>query len=457
MTESGTRRLLLERALLPGGWAQDVAVDVEGGTIVSVTPGAAPVGRDRIAGIALPGLPNLHSHTFQRGMAGLAETRGPTGDSFWTWRQVMYRFLAHLTPDDVEAVAAYAMMEMLEGGFTALAEFHYLHHDQDGRPYADIGELAGRIVAAAAKVNMGLTILPVFYAQGGFGGAASNEGQKRFVCDVDMYARLLERTRQIARAMDDAVVGIAPHSLRAVTPESLDAVLNLAEDGPVHIHVAEQMKEVEDCLAWSGHRPVAWLLDHAHVDRRWCLVHATHLDAAEIRDFAYSGAVAGLCPITEANLGDGIFPGVDFLAAGGSFGVGSDSNVQITASGELRQFEYSQRLQHRGRNLLAEREGQSTGRSLYDKALAGGAQALGRRIGRLEPGHRADFVILDDAHPDLAGLSEDAVIDAYVFVADRAAIDAVIVGGRTVVANGRHVLRGEIAERYAHTVARIRS
>jgi len=449
------RRLILDHALLPDGWARNVGLDLEGGTIVAVQADASPEGREHLAGIAVPGLPNLHSHTFQRGMAGLAETRGPEGDSFWTWRQVMYRFLGSLTPDDVEAIAAFAMMEMLEGGFTSLAEFHYLHHGPDGRSYADIAELSGRIVAAAKETGMGLTLLPVFYAQGGFGGAAPAEGQRRFINDIERYSRLVEGARKAVAGLDDAVVGLAPHSLRAVTPESLGEVVSMAGEGPIHIHIAEQVKEVEDCLAWSGQRPVSWLLDHAPVDYRWCLIHATHLEAQEIGGIAARGAVAGLCPITEANLGDGIFEGIDYLAVGGRFGVGSDSNVQISAPGELRQFEYSQRLKHRARNVLADREGQSTGRGLYEKALAGGTQALGRRLGAIAAGQRADFVILDDGHPDLAAVSGDRWIDSYIFVAGKSAIDTVVVGGRMVVTKGRHVGRDAIAARYSRAMARI--
>jgi formimidoylglutamate deiminase len=449
------RRLILDHALLPDGWAENVGIDIDGGMILAVHANASADGRERIAGIALPGLPNLHSHTFQRGMAGLAETRGPEGDSFWTWRQVMYRFLGSLTPDDVEAIAAFAMMEMLEGGFTALAEFHYLHRDVDGRPYADIAELSHRIAAAAQETGMGLTLLPVFYAQGGFGGVAPTEGQRRFINDVDSYARLLEGARKAVAELDDAVIGVAPHSLRAVTPESLRDVVPLAGGGPIHIHIAEQVKEVEDCLTWSGQRPVAWLLDHAPVDRRWCLIHATHLDAREVKGIAMSGAVAGLCPITEANLGDGIFEGADHLAAGGRFGVGSDSNIEISASAELKQFEYSQRLKHRARNVLARREGQSTGRSLYDRALAGGARALGRRIGAIEAGQRADLVVLDAGYPDLAAVSGDRWIDSYVFVAGKAAIDTVFVAGNAVVRSGRHIHRETIRARYGRAMARI--
>jgi formiminoglutamate deiminase len=449
------RKIIFDHAFLSTGWAKDVGVEIEGGVIRRVQPDAAPTGYQRVPGIALPGLANVHSHTFQRGMAGLAETGGPEGDSFWTWRQVMYRFLRNLTPDDVEAIAAYAMMEMLEGGFTALAEFHYLHHDCEGRPYQNIAELAARVAAAASQTGIGLTLLPVFYAQGGFAGAAPTEGQRRFITDVQGYSRLVAASREAVASLDDAVVGIAPHSLRAVTPGSLAEVLALSESDPIHIHIAEQVREVEDCVAWSGQRPVAWLLDHVPVDRRWCLVHATHLDPHETRALATSGAVAGLCPITEANLGDGIFDGAGYLAAGGRFGIGSDSNIEISAAGELKQLEYSQRLRHRARNVLAERQDQSTGRSLYEHALAGGAQAVGRCVGAIEVGHRADFVVLDATHPDLAAASGDRWLDSYIFVAGKSAVDTVMVGGETVVSGGRHYSREAIGARYLRAMARI--
>lgn len=447
--------LLFDHALLPGGWARNVRVDVDGGLIQAVAVDQGADGAERVAGIALPGMPNLHSHTFQRGMAGLTETRGPGADSFWTWRQVMYAFLGKLSPDDIEAIAAYAMMEMLEGGFSGVAEFHYLHHDPDGQPYADPAELSGRIVAAAAETGIGLTLLPVLYAHGGFGAAPANEGQRRFVNDLAGYQRLIEGARRAAARLDGAVVGIAPHSLRAVAPEELGELLAASPRGPIHIHVAEQVKEVEDCLAWSGERPVEWLMNHAPVNHRWCLVHATHMTREETQRAARSGAVAGLCPITEANVGDGIFEGVEFLAAGGWYGVGSDSNVGISAPAELRQFEYSLRLRHRARNVVARREGDSTGRALYEAALAGGTRALGRPMGAIEIGRRADFVVLDPSHPDLAALSGDRWLDAYVFIADKGAIDRVIVGGRQLVTGGRHGKREEITERYKTTLARI--
>ncbi len=443
--------LVLDHAFLPAGWASDVLVELdEGGHIHSVKPDAGPCpGVRRLAGAALPGLPNLHSHTFQRGMAGLAERRGPSADSFWSWREVMYGFLGKLTPDDVEAIAAMAMVEMLEGGFTSLAEFHYLHHGPDGTPYANRAELAERIAAAAGATGIGLTLLPVLYAHGGFGGAAAGQGQRRFLNDPDGYLALREGAAAALRSLPGSVLGAAPHSLRAVTPEQLGRLAQAVDRGPIHIHVAEQVKEVEDCLAWSGRRPVEWLLGHVAVDARWTLIHATHMTASEVRAVAASGAVAGLCPITEANLGDGIFEAVDFLGHGGRLGVGSDSNVEISAPGELRLLEYGQRLKHRGRNMLAPGEGASTGEALYRAALAGGAQALGQPIGALAPGLRADIVTLDLAHPAFAGGGPASWLDAYVFNAGAAAIRDVVVGGRQLVVEGRHVARDEVRRRFA--------
>ena len=387
------RELFFDHALLPSGWASGVRISVADGTILSVTEGAMREGAECIAGIAIPGLPNLHCHAFQRGMAGLAERRGSGADSFWSWREVMYRFLDRLSPDDVQAITAFAYMQMLEAGFTTVGEFHYLHHDIDGRPYADLGEMAARIAAASAETRIGLTLLPSFYACGGFGGAPPAAGQRRFLNDPDRFLKLVERTRAIVAGLPEARVGIAPHSLRAVTPETLRIVCQATPDGPIHIHAAEQMKEVDESLAALGRRPVEWLLDNAEINSRWCVIHATHTTKTELRALASSGAVVGLCPLTEASLGDGIFDGADYLAAGGRFGVGTDSNIQIDAAAELRQLEYEQRLARRARNVMTMQEGESTGRRLFASALAGGAQALqqadwcsGRRF---TSGHRA--------------------------------------------------------------------
>jgi len=433
-------------ALLPAGWADDVRIVAESGRIALVEAGAAARPEDARGAIGLPGLGNLHSHAFQRAMAGLTGHRGTGDDSFWTWRELMYRFVGRLTPDDVEAIAAMAYVEMVEAGYTRVGEFHYLHHGPDGHPYDNPAEMGARIAAAAEAAGIGLTLLPVFYAQGGFGGVAAGAGQARFLSSADAYARLVEASRRAVSPLADARVGIAPHSLRAVPPEALAAVLPLAGEGPVHIHIAEQVREVLDCLAWSGQRPVEWLLDHAQVDERWCLVHATHMTADETARLARSGAVAGLCPVTEADLGDGLFPAVAYRAGGGAWGVGTDSNVAIDLADELRLLEYGQRLQHHTRNVLAD-EGRSVGRSLFDAALAGGARALGMPAG-LEQGAPADWVTLDQDHPALAGRAGDAILDSFIFAAGREAIAEVWRSGRRLVTDGRHRERDRTVARF---------
>jgi formiminoglutamate deiminase len=443
--------LHFERALTREGWKPNVRVRIEAGAIVSVEFGAAREPRDERCGVGVPALSNLHSHAFQRAMAGLAERRGASADSFWTWRETMYRFALAATPDDVEAIAAQGYVEMLEAGFGAVAEFHYLHHDASGAPYANRAEMAERVAGAAAETGIALTLLPVFYAHAGFGAAPAKPEQRRFVNDLASYAALVADCRALGPSIK---VGVAPHSLRAVAPQELDAVVALAPDGPVHIHVAEQAAEVEACLKWSGARPVAWLLDHAAVDRRWCIVHATHVDAGEVRAIARSGAVGGLCPITEANLGDGIFPARAFLDAGGRFGVGTDSNVEITASGELRMLEYSQRLATQSRNVCAETGG-STGAFLFKTAAAGGAQALGRPTGRIAQGACADIVSLKADQPLIAGRADDAILDAWIFGGARDLIDCVWSGGRKVVSQGRHPLRDKVAARFGETLRRL--
>ncbi|QIO32546.1 formimidoylglutamate deiminase [Bradyrhizobium sp. 1(2017)] len=448
-------RLHFASALLPSGWANDVQVAITAGAIAEVTADVAPAAGDERHHIALPGLASLHSHAFQRGMAGLAELRGDSTDTFWTWRETMYRFALAMTPDDVAAVATLLYVEMLEQGFTRVGEFHYLHHDRDGAHYADLGEMAARIAQAAEASGIALTLLPSFYAHGSFGGAAPHDGQRRFICSVDQFAALMAASRKAISGLPGANIGIAPHSLRAVTSDELKSIIPLADGGPVHIHAAEQVKEVEDCRAWSGRRPVQWLLEHAPLDQRWCLIHATHTTDEEVAAFAKTGAVAGLCPITEASLGDGIFPAREFLDAGGTFGVGTDSNVLVGAGDELRQLEYGQRLKHRQRNVLANGAGRSTGRTLFDHALAGGAQALAQPAVGLVPGARADIVTLDTAHPSLAGRSGDAAIDGWIFAAGSGAIDCVWAGGHKVVDGGRHRLRQAAREHFSATVRRL--
>lgn len=431
-------------ALLPDGWHGNVRIGITDGRIVSVDGGAAPESGDAIHHVVIPGMPNLHSHAFQRGMAGLAERRGSSADSFWTWRDLMYRFALVMTPDQFEAVASQLYLEMLEAGFSRVGEFHYLHHDRDGRPYADIAEMATRIAAAASRTGIGLTLLPVFYAHASFGGVAPTGDQRRFVTDLEGFVRLLESSRGAVKSLDSATVGVAPHSLRAVTPDELSAVVDMRSHGPIHIHIAEQHREVEDCLAWSGARPVEWLLGHADIDGRWCLIHATHMTVTEVERLAASGATVGLCPVTEANLGDGTFSGPAFVERGGRYGIGSDSNILIGVPDELRQLEYSQRLEQRARNVMATTT-RSTGRSLFDAAIRGGQGALGVTGDGLSVGAPADLVTLEADLTD--ALDGDDLLDAWIF-AQGIRVEDVWVAGQKVVEGGRHRLRDEIAARF---------
>jgi formimidoylglutamate deiminase len=444
-------------ALLDGGWAADVRIGIEAGRIARIETGVRPGAEDERHAIALPGMPNLHSHAFQRAMAGLTERAGPGEDSFWTWRDLMYRFLERVGPEEVETITTFAFMEMLEAGFTHVGEFHYLHHDSKGRPYADVAELTHRIVASAQYTGLGLTLLPVLYAHANFGGVPPTEGQRRFTNDLDRFARVVEAGRAAVAKLEGGVMGVAPHSLRAVTPEELHGAVALAGSGPIHIHAAEQMREVNDCLAWSGRRPVEWLLEHAHLDGRWCLIHATHLASDETSRLAATGAVAGLCPITESNLGDGIFPALEFLGCKGAFGIGSDSNVLIDVAEELRLLEYSQRLLHRRRNVLAGTSVPSTGRRLYVDALAGGSQALRGANAKcgLVAGAPADIVSLDADSPSLISRKEDAVLDGWIFASRHPLVDCVWRHGSKVVADGLHAHHDLITARYRETLGRL--
>jgi formimidoylglutamate deiminase len=450
----GVLKLWFESALLPGGWARGVRVTGCDGIIGAIETGVEPADDEERHAVGVPGLPNLHSHAFQRAIAGLTERRGPTEDSFWTWRELMYRFVERIDPEQLEAVTALAFAEMLEAGFTRVGEFHYLHQDKSGVPFADPGELAGRVAAAAADTGIALTLLPTFYAHSGFGGSEPTGRQGRFVTDLERFARIVESSRKVAGNLTGGVVGVAPHSLRAVTPEELTAVVALAAGGPIHIHVAEQVREVEDCVAWCGRRPIERLFELTGVDDGWCLVHATHATAGELERIAASGAVVGLCPMTEASLGDGVFPAPEFRALAGRFGIGTDSNVLLDAAGELRLLEYSQRLSRRARNVLADDTGHSTGRSLFDAALTGGAQALGgAAAGDGEPaGLRAqaalDLVSLDAGHPALIERREDEILDSWIFAGSRDVIDCVWRAGEKVVSGGRHRQRDAIIARY---------
>jgi formimidoylglutamate deiminase len=446
--------LWFESALLPEGWANRVRVIARDGRIEHVSIDVDPVDSDERLEVGIPGMPNLHSHAFQRGIAGLTERRGPEGDSFWTWRELMYQFVERIDPDDVEAIACMAYVEMLESGFTQVGEFHYLHHDRGGVAFADPAELAGRVAAAAAHTGIGLTLLPVLYVHGGFGGVPAQPRQRRFLSSRDQYAALIEASRKFVVSLPGGVVGVAPHSLRAVTPDELAWLIDLAGSGVIHIHIAEQTKEVDDCVAWSGKRPVQWLLEHASVDERWCLVHATHLDEQELRAVAASKAVVGLCPITEANLGDGLFPAPEFMAQDGRIGIGSDSNVLIDVAEELRVLEYGQRLVRRGRNVLASAAGKSTARTLFDRSLVGGAQALQSSRG-LAVGESLDVISLDTEQPQLVNRGEDELLDSWVFSGGRELVDTVWRAGEKVVVGGQHRHREAIVARYRHTLRKL--
>ena len=445
-----------DQALLPSGWQSNVRLSLADGRIEKVTNGA-PGPYDHRVGILLPAPGNLHSHAFQRAMAGLTEYRSAGQDSFWTWRTLMYRFLEALTPDDVEAIAAQVYVEMLEAGYASVGEFHYLHHGPSGAAYDDPAEMSARIAAAAADTGIGLTHLPVLYMQGGTDGRALEGGQLRFGNDMDGFERLLESAEaSVSQVGPDARTGAAAHSLRAVGVEALTEAVGLRPDAPFHIHIAEQVAEISEVLASHGATPVKWLLEIMDVGPRWCLIHATHMTPAETEGLARSGAVAGLCPITEANLGDGIFDGARYLAAGGRLGVGSDSNILISLNEELRSLEYSQRLRDRGRAVLAT-PSEGTGRRLFDQASRGGAQALGRAAGEIGPGRWADLVALDGDALSIVGLAGDRILDGWVFASCDNPIRDVWSAGRHVVAEGRHISRDRIQHRFRQVLAKLRA
>ncbi|MCX2725561.1 formimidoylglutamate deiminase [Roseibium salinum] len=449
--------IFAEQALLADGWAENVAVTVGAdGRISAVERNAAARG-ERV-GILLPAPVNLHSHAFQRAMAGMSERRGSEArDSFWTWRQIMFRFLDALTPEDVEAIAAFVQMEMLEAGYAAVGEFHYLHHQPGGTPYDNLAELSDRIMAAAGETGIGLTHLPVLYQYGGCDRRPLAPGQIRFGNDFDRFARLHELAAQRLKFLPaDAVIGVAPHSLRAVDAEGLGNAVALAGNKPLHMHLAEQVAEVEEVLEATGKRPVEWLLANHRAQENWCLIHCTQMTPAETQGLAATGAVAGLCPITESSLGDGIFDGVEYLAQGGRFGIGSDSNIRISLSEELRTLEYSQRLRDKCRASVATPE-KSTGRVLFEGAVQGGTQATGRASGSIAEGRHADLLALDGTAIDLGGRQGDEILDAYLFAGDDRMVSDVWSAGRHVVSDGNHVKGDAIRAGYRAVIASLRA
>jgi formimidoylglutamate deiminase len=405
-------------------------------------------------------MPNLHSHAFQRAMAGLTEYRSTSADSFWSWRELMYRFAHRITPDDMDDIARWLYIEMLKVGYTSVCEFHYVHHAPDGRHYANAGEMAGRAIQAAADVGIGITVLPVLYQYGGFGATAPTPGQQRFLHSPDSLLDMLDALRRTFPASSARQYGVAPHSLRAVSDASLQHVTNVLHrmmpDAPVHIHIAEQIGEVDACLAAYGQRPVEWLFNRLPVDTRWCLVHATHIDDDERDKLAQSGAVAGLCLTTEANLGDGIFPAQTYLDAGGRFGIGSDSHVAVDWRAELRLLEYGQRLVRRQRNVLASARTAHVADRLFDAAVDGGGQATGRPVGPLQIGHRADLLVIDSDHLGIAGHQPDTWLSSIVFAEHGGnPIRDVMVGGSWMIRQGQHAAETIARTRFQQCVARL--
>lgn len=414
---------------------------------------------ESVSGWIVPGITNLHSHAFQRAMAGLAERGSGSGDNFWSWRTRMYESLSRMTPEDMGVVAEQLYIEMLLSGYTSVVEFHYVHNDETGRGYDDVGTMSWEIVEASRRAGLGLTLLPTLYQASAFGGAPAESQQRRFTMESERFLDLHRAVDSALEGDPDRRAGLAFHSLRAVPPQSVQeavqAVRELDPTHPIHIHVAEQELEVEACLAWSGQRPLEWLLAHADVDRYWTLIHATHISAAETEALAGTGAVAGLCPTTEANLGDGLFPLPEFLRHGGRLGVGSDSQVSVGPTEELRMLEYGQRLVHQERNVAAGARDASTGARLYDLAALGGAQAAGRSSGAIAVGHRADWVVLDSDHPSLAGRSGDSVLDSWIFAASTTPVRHVMVGGRWVLRDGVHPRQERAAAAYRPVAERL--
>lgn len=441
-----------ETALTPSGWKNDVTVAIDNtGRIASVGSGTKKSGET--VGVLLPSPSNVHSHAFQRAMAGMTEGRGPDpADSFWTWRKLMFRFLDNLEPDDIEAITTFVQMEMLEAGYAAVGEFHYIHHQPGGEPYDDLAELSKRVMAASNETGIGLTLLPVLYQHGGCDGRELSPGQVRFGNDFDRYAKLHEMASgEISKLPEDCIIGVAPHSLRAVRREGLASAIGLAGKTPLHMHLAEQVAEVNEVKKAWGARPVEWLLENHEVGETWCLIHCTQMQTRETTGLAKTGAVAGLCPITESSLGDGIFDGMTYLENSGRFAVGSDSNIRISLSEELRTLEYSQRLRDRGRAMVATPE-KTSGRVLYDAVTENGGRAIGRDSGSIEAGKFADLVALDRNSVNLIDKQGDQLLDSFIFASDDRVITNVWSAGRHVVSSGKHENHDEICRRYRDTV-----
>lgn len=430
------KRIIFSNAYLADGWAENVLVEIdEAGVINAIIPSYNGADQTHIYGYALPAINNIHSHAFQRAMAGLAEYSTSSADSFWTWRDLMYRFAENIDAGDLKAIAAQLYLEMLKSGYVSVAEFHYLHNSQTGKS----DEMSQAIMDGADQAGIALCHLPVLYMSSGFGGLELGDKQQKFYHNVDDYLRLLESLNSKMAGRRNQHLGMAFHSLRAVPEHALKECLeNSTLNGPIHIHISEQMQEVNDCMQWSGKRPVEWLYDHADVDEKWCLIHATHLNDNELDIIARSGAVVGLCPTTEANLGDGLFPLADYMNRGGDIAIGSDSHISVSVTEELRLLEYGQRLNYQRRNIGAGKNEIHTGTNLYMHSLRGGAKASGFNNGVLAVGKRADIIVLDENSPILVATPINNVIDRFIFSGNDCPVKHVMVQGEFVIFNQRH-------------------
>ncbi len=460
MTEKKGDSIWVKNAFLGDSWAENVRIEIDNhGDIINYQSDSKTNGARIVQGTLLPGMTNLHSHAHQRAMAGLAEkasTSSSNQDSFWTWRTTMYHYLERIQPDDLNAIANQLYLEMLQFGYTGVGEFQYLHHNIDGNPYQDRAEMTKQCHQAAIETGIAFTALPVLYAYGGFGTQSASDGQKRFLNNADQFADIVNSLDQEIIKSTNSSLGIAPHSLRAVDQKLLELTLSICPQVEIiHIHVAEQLKEIEDCLTWSKQRPIEWLLNHYDVNQKWCLIHATHMTKAETESLANSGAVAGLCPTTEANLGDGFFNAGQYFSLDGCWGIGSDSHISISPFEELRWLEYGQRLLTNQRNVLNSKDQPSTGRHLYQQALRGGAQSTARKTGMIKPGYRADFVVIDDEHPRLYGRSQDDLIDSLIFSGNDNPVKDVYVGGVKVIDNGQHKNEQNIQQNFRSTIKRL--
>ena len=455
---SDQMKLYVSNVLLSDGWAEDKTLIIEQGNIAEVIEGFVD-GAEKVQGIVIPGMVNCHSHAFQRAFAGFSEQGSDSGDSFWTWRNIMYQFMGQLTEKDAEVIATQLYIEMIKMGYTRVAEFHYLHHDIDGQNYPELATMAKAIFDAAATAGIGLTMLPVLYQYSGFGQLPANDGQKRFINSTEQFNQLVTDCFNLSQQYLNSNVGIAPHSLRAVDKDSMTNAVNhiraLDDTAPIHIHIAEQQKEVNDCLAHYQQRPVQWLIENADLDKHWCLIHATHIDEQERLAMAETGAIAGICPTTEANLGDGIFPTTEFLAEKGTFAIGSDSHISVNPVEELRWLEYAQRLIKQQRAILADSKEYSVGKNLWQKAALGGAQSTSSNTGELAVGKQADLLVIDDSELGLFASGDKQRMDSLIFASQQNMVKDVMVFGQWQVKNFCHSYEKNSKQAFTHLLKRL--